>query len=298
MQKGFKRNFIYGIIVIVALVVSYFGSEPLRQNKNRDNITADEIAVTFIDVEQGDSCLITDSSGKTLLIDGGESEAYESHLEPFLDSCGIESVDTAVVSHYHSDHMDGIFELVRDGRVKKLVIPDYEDSDDSRAMLEMQAKKSGTAVSLVADGDVIDSGINALDARVLHPKGGGYAGKNFHNNSSLVLRVEYGKTVFMFTGDIEARAEREIMEKYNVECDVLKVAHHGSTTSSTKEFMVAADPTYGVISVGEGNRYGHPHNEILDLLQDEDVRVYRTDRDGNITFEVSKNRIEDIRFSR
>ena len=298
MQKGFRRNLIYGIIVIVALAVSYFGSEPLRQSKNRDDVLPNEIEVTFIDVEQGDSCLITDSLGKTLLIDGGESEAYESHLEPFLDSCGIGAVDTAVVSHYHSDHMDGIFELVRDGRVKKLVLPDYEDSDDSRAMIEIQAKKSGTAVSFVSAGDVIDSGIKSLDTKVLHPKEGGSEGKNFHNNSSLVLRLEYGKTVFLLVGDIEARAEKEILTRCDVECDVLKVAHHGSTSSSSKDFITAADPTYGIISAGEGNRYGHPHHEILDLLQDEDIRIYRTDRDGDIAFRVSENKIEDIRFSK
>ena len=298
MQKDFRRNLIYGIIVIFALAVSYLGSEPLREAKNRDKILSNELEVTFIDVEQGDSCLITDSLGKTLLIDGGESEAYESHLEPFLDSRGIEAVDTAVVSHYHSDHMDGIFELVRDGRVKNLILPDYEDSDDSRAMLELQAKKSETAVSFVSAGDVIDSGITALDAKVLHPKKGGSGGKNFHNNSSLVLRLEYGKTVFMLVGDIEARAEKEIMIRSNVECDVLKIAHHGSTSSSSKDFITAADPTYGIISAGKGNRYGHPHHEVLGLLQDEDIRIYRTDVDGNITFRVSENKIEDIRFSK
>ena len=298
MQKDFRRNLIYGIIVIVALAVSYFGSEPLRQSKNREDVLPNEIEVTFTDVEQGDSCLVTDSLGKTLLIDGGESEAYESHLEPFLDSRGIEAVDTVVVSHYHSDHMDGIFELVRDGRVKNLILPDYEDSDDSRAMLELQAKKSETAVSFVSAGDVIDSGITALDAKVLHPKKGGSGGKNFHNNSSLVLRLEYGKTVFMLVGDIEARAEKEIMIRSNVECDVLKIAHHGSTSSSSKDFITAADPTYGIISAGKGNRYGHPHHEVLGLLQDEDIRIYRPDVDGNITFRVSENKIEDIRFSK
>jgi len=128
----------------------------------------------------------------------------------------------------------------------------------------------------------------------LHPEKGGLSGENFHNNSSLTLMASCFDTKVLLTGDIESRAERRIAGTGDIECDILKVSHHGSSTSSSKDFLIAANPTYGVISAGEDNAYGHPHFEVLERLEDEDIRVYRTDTDGSITFEIGEEGIKNI----
>ncbi len=296
--KRFKKRITFLIVAIVAVISAIFAVKTVR-NEKPESSPSGNLEAVFVDVDQGDSFFMEAPNGKTFLVDGGEFDTYESHLLPFLESRDIDKIDTAVVTHYHSDHMGGIRELVSDGMVKNLVLPDYPDTDNSRSDLEKQAERTNTAVTYVSMGDRIDSGYEELIIDVLHPEKGGLDGNNFHNNSSLVLRVVYGKTSFLITGDIETRAEKALLKNdFDIECDVLKVAHHGSSSSSSDDFIEAANPTYAIISAGRGNSYGHPHNEVMDLLQDEDIMIYRTDKDGHITFEVGPEKIEDISFSK
>ena len=259
--------------------------------------SGDFLTVTFIDVGQGDSALIKTPDGKSLLIDGGEYEAYDESLKPFLMSQDIQSVDYALVSHYHSDHMGGISEMLAEQKVRKLIIPEYDDKNQSREKLVKKANKNQTELLEVSQGDSIDLGDPDLKVSVLHPEKGGFS-KDNENSNSLVLYVEYLGTSFLFTGDLEADAEETLVDSYALECDVLKAGHHGSSTSTSEEFLMATNPTYAVISAGRNNRYGHPHYETLDLLENDDVKIYRTDTDGDITFKVSEKGIEKIETER
>lgn len=290
-----KKKLQFYILSFIALILAFFATKTLPENTP---YTGDSLQVTFIDVDQGDATFIRTPNGETLLIDGGEYDTYETHLLPFLREQGIKSIDTAIATHYHSDHMGGIHSLVEDGCVKTLVLPDYKDTDNSRTHLEYAAYNADTQIQYVSAGDTIESRCADLSINVLHPSRGGSRGDNFHNNSSLVLHISYGKTSFLITGDIEVRVEKEIIANTNIECDVLKVSHHGSSTSSSKKFIQAANPTYGIISAGKDNSYGHPHSETLNTLDNEDIRVYRTDTDGNITFLVATDGIKDISFSK
>lgn len=290
-----KKKLQFYILTVIALVLAAFAA--ITFPKNNPEITGN-LQVIFVDVDQGDATFIRTPSGETILIDGGEYDTYDTHLAPFLREQGIQSIDAAIVTHYHSDHMGGIQSLTKDGGVKTLILPDYSDTDKSKKYLEQAASDNGSKIQYVSAGDTIETSCEGLSIKVLHPAKGGSEGNNFHNNSSLVLHISYGKTSFLITGDIETRVEKELVENSDIECDVLKVAHHGSSSSSSKKFIQAADPTYAIISVGKDNSYGHPHHETLDILDNEDIRVYRTDTDGSITFDVTPEGIKDISFSK
>lgn len=290
-----KKKLLFYILSLIALILASIATDTFPQSN--PNIMGN-LQVIFVDVDQGDATFIRTPEGETLLIDGGEYDTYKTHLVPFLQEQGIQSVDAAIVTHYHSDHMGGIQLLTEAGGVETLILPDYNDTDKSKKHLEQAAAHNGTKVQYVSSGDAIETSCEGLSINILHPVEGGSAGNNFHNNSSLVLRISYGKTSFLITGDIEARVEKELIANTKIECDVLKVAHHGSSSSSSKRFIQAADPTYAVIPVGKNNSYGHPHYETLNTLDNDDIRVYRTDTDGNITFDVTAEGIKDISFSK
>ncbi|MBQ9757712.1 MAG: MBL fold metallo-hydrolase [Clostridia bacterium] len=286
-----KKKLFYFLWVVAAVLAA------LAAKTYPESVAPENFAVTFVDVGQGDATFFKAPCGTTVLFDGGEADEYESQLLPFLESAIHEKVDIAIVSHYHSDHEGGIYESVLDGMVKKLILPDYPDSDGTKRGLEKAAKKSGCEIEYVSKGDTIEISED-FSLEVLHPDAGGMEGNNFHNNSSLVLMARCFDTEILLTGDIESRAESEICLEKDIECDILKVAHHGSSSSSSKRFLVAANPTYAAISAGEGNSYGHPHYEVLESLENEDVRVYRTDMDGDITFEIATDGIKNIHTER
>ncbi len=286
-----KKKLFYFLWVLAAILAA------LAAKTYPENIDSENFAVTFVDVGQGDATFFEAPCGTTVLIDGGEADEYEKNLASFLGSRGGEVVDIAIVSHYHSDHEGGIYESLLDGMIEKLILPDYSDTDGTRKGLERAAKRSGCEVEYVSRGDIIKISED-FSLKVLHPEKGGAEGKNFHNNSSLVIMASCFDTEILLTGDIESRIESGISAGGDIECDILKVAHHGSSSSSSRGFLAAADPTYAVISVGKGNSYGHPHYEVLENLENDDIRVYRTDTDGDITFEIARNGIEKIHTER
>lgn len=291
------KKLTFYILSFIAIILATCATMTFPKAMPADS-SSQNLEVTFIDVGQGDSTLIKTPSGETILIDGGEYDSFQTHLMPFLLNEDIQNIDIAIATHYHSDHMGGIYSLVERNGARHLILPDYPDSDNSRKSLEKIASKTNTSINYASAGDSIRTHCENLSIKFLNPPEGGLMGDNFHNNSSLVLMVSYYGTSFLITGDIESRAEQEILRRTAVECDVLKAPHHGSSTSSSKSFLRATNPTYAIISAGEDNPYGHPHYEVLSALEDEDVQVFRTDRDGNITFTVAKNSIQNITFSK
>ncbi len=291
-----RKKFQFYILTILAVCLSLFASLTFPDRSSASS--ADKsLFVTFINVGQGDATLIRTPKNETILIDGGEKGAFETHLLPYLKKEQIQKIDAAIVTHYHSDHSGGIYELLTHNAVESLFIPDYKDTDSTKSQLTEIAGITHTPVFSISEGDIIETGCEDLTIEILNPPKGGNKGDSFHNNSSLVVKITYFGTSFLITGDIEDDAERHLIRNTNLECEVLKVPHHGSSTSSTKDFLKETDPTYAIISVGHDNPYGHPHIEVLDRLDDEDIQVYRTDKDGDITFEVNRNGISDIKFS-
>ena len=246
-----------------------------------DETTDDEIAVHFIDVGQGDCELIADN-GKYALIDCGEySEG--SKAVSYLDSLGVEKLDYIIATHPHSDHIGYMGKIINRYEVGAVIMADMrEDMIPSTTsyikMLEAIDKKN-VPVIFPKVGQSFTLGKGKL--KILSP----VKAYDDLNNYSVTVKYTYGDNSFLFTGDIEEEAERDILDYgCDVSADVLKVAHHGSSTSSTKAFIQSVNPDYAVIEVGEGNDYNHPHSETLKLFKKLGIEVLRTDRMGSIVF--------------
>ncbi|MFZ0038179.1 MAG: ComEC/Rec2 family competence protein [Candidatus Acidiferrales bacterium] len=249
--------------------------------------------VTVLDVGQGDSIFAAFPDGRTMLIDGGGeagsefSGQYRAAIDigeevvaPYLWSRGLKRIDVVALTHAHHDHLDGLRAVLNDFHVGQL----WVGSDvDTRAYGELiaQARAAGVPVVHEHRGNAFDFG--TAHGEVIWPSETSELASN-PNNNSLVLRVEAGASRFLLAGDIEQKAENEILaDGDSLSADILKVPHHGSKTSSTDAFLAAVAPRIAVISVGEGNTFGQPHPAVLERYQRDGVRVLRTDRDGAVT---------------
>ncbi len=239
-----------------------------------------DFAVHFIDVDQGDCALIT-AGDYTVLIDAGEV-SQKSKVLTYLRSLDIDSLDMIIASHPHSDHIGSLSSIIDEYGSDKLVMPEVSEemtpvSTSYFNMIE-SAEEHGTQLIYVSAGDVFKLK-DDCKIEIIAPVND----YDDYNNYSIVCRLTYGETSFLFTGDIEELAEREIYDSgAEISADVIKIAHHGSNTSSLKVFMQTVSADYAVISVGVANDYGHPHSETLSLLELLGMHVYRTDLNGDI----------------
>ena len=241
-------------------------------------IDANLLTVHYLDVGQGDSAFIELPAGATMLIDAGESE-YGSVVVEYIKDRGHNETTYIVATHPHSDHIGGLEEVVRSFNVKKVYMPKVSSNTKTFEDLLIAVKEKGLTVNSAKQGVVIVDRDN-LRIEVLSPVRSEYSDLN---NYSVVLMVSYREKKFLFTGDAEALVEKELMT--DVSCDVLKIGHHGSDSSSSEEFISACAPEYAVISCGKDNKYGHPHKEILDRLNDFGISYIRTDVNGTLVIE-------------
>lgn len=245
---------------------------------SNESITeSSELAVAFIDVGQGDSTLIF-CEGETMLIDAGiYSERH--NLSSYLRSQGVDNLDYCVATHSHSDHIGGMNHILYNFTPETLVYPAYKsDSSDWYSLLDT-CDELGIVYSTPVPGDTFSVG--GATVTVLSP----YKDANYDNlnNQSLVLRLDYEDTSFIFTGDAEKQVERELLKSnFNLKADVLKCGHHGSSTSSLEAFVDAVNPSAAVISCGKNNDYNHPHIETLNTLKSRNIEIHRTDLSSTI----------------
>ena len=247
--------------------------------------------VHYLDVGQGDCSLVL-CDGHAMLIDGGES-SESSKVYAYLKQHGVSHLDYMVASHAHSDHIGGLSGALNYATVDTAFCPvtDY-DSKTFDSMVKY-LDKQGVGITVPGAGDEFMLG--SAHVQILGPQ------KNYDepNDTSIVLKVTYGETSFLFTGDAERTAEADILDAgYNLSSTVLKVGHHGSDTSTSYPFLREIMPEYAVIQVGADNSYGHPTEDTLSRLRDAEVKVYRNDLQGDIvcssdgkvvTFTTTKN---------
>ncbi|MEH7236091.1 DNA internalization-related competence protein ComEC/Rec2 [Bacillus sp. JJ1562] len=255
--------------------------------------------VTMIDVGQGDSIYIELPFRKGVyLIDTGGTIQFEQEqwrerrkefstadiIIPFLKSKGVRSLDKLILTHGDQDHIGGAKDLIEKIKIKEIILGKSKQDTIQEAELKKIAVKKGIRINLVERGQNWKEGENTFF--ILAPKGNEIE----ENNNSIVIYTKLGGLNWLFTGDIEKDVELELSKSYkNLQADVLKVGHHGSKTSSTKAFIQFINPKIALIPVGVNNRFNHPHPDVINLFNEEEIKVYRTDKDGAIQYRYYKN---------
>jgi len=286
------------VLLIAALMITGCTVFEADLSERQSGFEDGKLQVFFVDVGQGDCSLIR-IGDRTLLIDGGESDSWEEDINPFMLENGFNSFSDILVSHYHTDHAGGIANVLGECGAERIFMPDARDNGGLKEKLSDIAYLMGTEVELVKRGDIIDIGNDDVNIEVLFPDSGLFANEERSvNNDSVVMRLDYFDTSFLFTGDLESDAEKVLLNSAQLDADVLKVGHHGSKTSTSAKFLKAVDPDYAVIQVGENNSYGHPHEKVVERIRKNDTMIYRTDKDGDIVFTVNEQGIEKIETER
>ena len=319
MRAANKLKYIFKravIILAISIVFSIFAGDGF-----------DDCNLTFVDVGQGD-CICIKSEGSLFhedecyMIDGGGNENYnvgKQVLKSYLLKNGISHIDGAFVTHLHTDHYRGICELAKEGMVKKLYVYEGNKLKEDEILKETGLKSED--IEYLYAGEVVElSSREAVSLEVLWPEKkteSEYSAlledEANENGSSLIFKLNFEnresgeESSVLVTGDLDEDGEQEILEAYKntaapgpnsesavLQADILKVAHHGSKSSSSDEFLDAVKPSIAVIQVGKNN-YGHPTPEVLDKLAERSVSVYRNDLNGAVGFEIKKGQVKEVR---
>jgi competence protein ComEC len=294
-SKWFRR-FCSGIAVAALTLILICPFEPRTRGGS--------LELTALDVRQGDSLFLTFPDRSNLLVDGGGllGRSFGEHFDddifdigeqvvsPFLWSLGIRRLDAVALTHAHHDHMSGLYALLNNFEVGELWVGENPLTPEYVSLLKAAMRRTVPIRSL-GSGDHV--AFHSADLAFLNPEHGSRTGSAPANNDSLAFRVQFGERSFLLTGDIERRVETEILDRRGVmDSDILKVAHHGSRSSSLPEFLDRVSPVWALISVSEHSPFGHPHLEVLDRLAQRRVPVFRTDRDGAIRIRTDGRNLE------
>jgi len=293
--KRWKRA-IHGLIVLVGIFLAFqvHGYYTLHQ--------ANELIVTFLDVGQGDAAIIHFPRGKVMVIDGGGSpdgsfDPGERIVAPYLWKEKIKTLDYLVCTHPHPDHLQGLLFLLDNFEVGR--IWNNEAWEGDYPLAEKFLASAGGRLQKMGRGEVPEE-IGGVKVEFLHPPMVEKKGRFFFgNDASLVMRFAFGKVSFLFCGDAERDAEEEILRfTTNIQSTVIKVPHHGSRTSSTQRFVEGVRPKYAVFTVKAGGRPRLPHPSVLERYEGMGAQIYRSDRDGAITFATDGNDLKIRTFKK
>ncbi|HWQ97663.1 MAG TPA: ComEC/Rec2 family competence protein [Clostridia bacterium] len=245
--------------------------------------TSAGLLVSFLDVGQGDSIFLRSPSGKTMLLDGGPDGSF-SVIDAYLTKLDVVGLDVVVASHLHSDHISGLIPVIDTYPVGDIYFPPFDaESETYFNFMDAVNESQATVHRPYAEVNTLIPWDDAVEVRILSPYETVYSD---FNDTSYIIRISYGNTAVLLTGDATELAEKLALKAQPNEyfrADVLKVAHHGSRDATFEAFLDAVSPAIAVISVGRNNDYGHPHDSLMDRLQERGITIYRTDEDGTIT---------------
>ncbi|ELC8372367.1 ComEC/Rec2 family competence protein [Clostridium perfringens] len=271
-----KKKIISSIIgIIVVLLAGYFGIDLTQDSKvPKDS----KLMISYMDVGQGDASYIK-VNGNDILIDAGPRSNSKELLEQ-LKAKNIDDFELVIATHPHEDHIGGMVDVFKEYEVKAFYSPKITHTTKTYENLVKAVKDEGLKTKELKGGMVIDLGEGAK-FEVFTPQKSEYEELNDY---SPIMKLSFGDTSYLFTGDAEKLAEEEALAKYknSLDSDVIKFGHHGSSSSSSNAFIEAVSPKYGIISCAKDNKYGHPHRETLDIIKKYNIKTFRTDTDGEI----------------
>lgn len=251
-------------------------NEPEKKVKDK-TVVKGNLEVHFIDVGQADSILIMIDSD-SMLIDAGNNGDSDLVVD-YIKSQGLEDLDYVIGTHPHEDHIGGLDAVINSFEVGKVLMPKQVSTTKTFEDVLTSIQNKGLKITTPKIGASYNLG--GAEWTILAPHEEQY---DETNNSSIVIKLEYGNNSFIFTGDAEEASELDILKMGDLKSDVLKVGHHGSSSSTSLDFLNAVNPNYAVISLGFDNSYGHPHSEVIERLSNKNIEVLRTDELGTIIF--------------
>ncbi len=279
-KKILKRKNIKAFLSIITIIIILFNTVSFFYL-----LIPKDLKIYFIDVGQGDSCLIITPNNKKILIDGGEGKT--DILLSYLLDRRITSIDYVIISHFDSDHCNGLIDVIQKLNIKNILISKQAYFCDEYKNIANIINSRKIKVTFVKQGDKLNIDTN-INLKIFYPP------ENLEyddlNNNSIVLKITYNKFSILFTGDIE-KSEQNLLNMYKnneLKSNIIKIAHHGSKTSSSQDFINAVDPEIALIGVGKNNKFGHPNKEVLERLKSINCKIYRTDIMGEIEIRVNK----------
>ncbi len=257
------------LIILILIIISFLSG----CSKNY------HMSIHIIDVGQGDSILIQTPNNKNILVDGGTNDS-EHIVKSYLKKKKVKYIDYIIATHPDSDHIGGIDNIIKNFQVKSIYMPEQStDSLDYKNLLTACSDKD-LAINYLYKGDTLKIE-DSIDLLVLSPS----FIQNENNLNSIVFKLDFKYKSFLFTGDAELSNENDIINSFELEdVDFLKVGHHGSSSSTSMNFLNETTPDVAVISCGYKNQYGHPHRSTLDNLSNSGTTTYRTDLSGDMVF--------------
>ncbi|MRH44638.1 MBL fold metallo-hydrolase [Aquibacillus halophilus] len=247
-----------------------------RGTGEAEGINQKEMEVHFINVGQGDSTLVKTPNGKTMLIDGGPPSAGEK-VVTYLKQQGVTSIDVLVATHPDIDHIGGLITVIKELNVKKIIDSGKIYYTDTYFEYLKQIKDKDIPVSIAKSRSVIEVD-SAVSFQVLNT----FHWVESNNQSSLVFSLDYKQMDFLLMADVEIKQEKKLIKTFNLQSEFLKVAHHGSVTSTSREFLEKVKPEKAILSYSKDNHYGHPDPTIIENLQQAGATIYSTAKAGDI----------------
>jgi competence protein ComEC len=284
------------IVLLAATLVVAGVADPSAMVRSHD--VRGRLRLTMFDVGQGEAVLLQMPDGDRMLVDaggtpfGGAFDIGARVLAPALWARGVRSLDTLLITHGDPDHLGGALDVLGDFAPRRLSMGVVVEGHRPTGDVLDAARRSHVPIDLRRAGQATSSG--EVHVRVLHPPEPDWERRNVRNDDSIVLELHYGDVAILLTGDISAEVERALLPRLtSARTRVLKVAHHGSRTSTSRELLESWRPQIAIVSAGRGNTFGHPAAEVLQRLEAVGATVLRTDRHGQITLETDG---EEVRW--